>query len=106
MVARDMYGRPLAMTGVVIDDTLCLIRFAVATSHEARWALHDHLVRTLIARGIRYLLATGGGPFGALGFPSTVQHYQHLLGYELRHLRLAPAHPTTRRRRFAAVSSS
>jgi hypothetical protein len=86
MVARDKRGRPEALTGVVIDDSVCLIVLAVAISHEARWSLHDHLVRTLIARRVRYLVSEGGGPFGALGFTANVQHYQHLLGYELRHL--------------------
>jgi hypothetical protein len=86
MVARDECGAPLAMIGAVIDDVVCLIRVAVASSHHARWALHDHLVRTLVDRGVRYLLAEGGGPFGALGFANAVHHYQHLLGYELRHI--------------------
>lgn len=87
LVARDRFGRPLAMTGAVIDDAVCLIRLAVASNHEARWALHDHLVQMLIARGVRHLLVEGGGPFGALGFEPNVHHYQRLLGYELRHLR-------------------
>lgn len=86
LVARDEAGRPLAVTAAVIDDAVCLIQVAVASSHEARWALHDDLVRILIARGVRYLLAEGDGPFGALGFRADVHHYQHLLGYELRHL--------------------
>ena len=64
MVARDQSGRPLAVTAVVIDDTVCLIELAVASSHEARWALHDHLVQMLIGRGVTYLLADGGGRFG------------------------------------------
>jgi hypothetical protein len=93
LVARDQLGRPLALTGAVIDDAVCLIRLAVASSHEARWALHDYLVRILIARGVKYLLGEGGGPFGALGFDANLLHYQHLLGYELRHMR-----PRTRRR--------
>lgn len=96
LVARDRLGRPLALTGAVIDDSVCLIRLAVASSHEARWALHDHLVRILIARGVKYLLGEGGGPFGALGFDANLRHYQHLLGYELRHLR------ATRRRQAPA----
>jgi hypothetical protein len=100
MMARDKYGRPLAMTGAVIDDSVCLISFAVATSHEARWALHDYLVQMLIARRVRYLLAEDGGPFGALGFTANVQHYQHLLGYELRHLTPVSPHVMMRRRRF------
>jgi hypothetical protein len=102
VVARDRLGCPLALTGAVIDDAVCLIRVAVARSHEARWALHDHLVRILIARGVGYLLAEGGGPFGALGFDTNVHQYQRLLGYELRHLRpprtsrrLAPAGEST-----------
>jgi hypothetical protein len=104
MVARDKRGRPQALAGVVIDDSVCLIVLAVAISHEARWALHDHLVRTLIARRVRYLVAEGGGPFGALGFTANVQHYQHLLGYELRHL--IPRRPDAmmwRRRRLASL---
>jgi hypothetical protein len=101
-VARDPQGRPLAFAAVVIDETVCLIRYALATCHEARWVLHDHLVRILIARRVRYLLATGGGPFGALGVAATVQHYQHLLGYELRHLFPVTAHRARHRRRLLA----
>jgi hypothetical protein len=85
-VARDAGGRPLAMAAALIDETVCLIKHAVATSHDARWALHDYIVRMLIARRVRYLLADGGGTFGVLGFTSNLQHYQHLLGYELRHV--------------------
>ena len=86
IVARDGHGRPLALAAVVIDDMVCLIELAVAISHEARWALHDYLVRILIARHVRYLLSEGGGLFGALGFRNNVRHYQHLLEYELRHM--------------------
>jgi hypothetical protein len=103
MAARGKCGRPLALAGVVIDDSVCLIVFAVAISHEARWALHDHLVRTLIARRARYLLAEGRGPFGALGFTANVQHYQHLLGYELRHLIPVPPDAMTWRRPLLAL---
>ena len=85
-VARDEHGRPLATATAVVDDMVCVIKHAVATSHEARWALHDHIVRMLIARRVRYLLVEGGGPFGALGFTPNVRHFQHLLGYELRHV--------------------
>jgi hypothetical protein len=102
-VARDERGHALAIKGAVIDDTVCLIEFALASDHKARWALHDHLVRDLIARGVRYLLAEGGGPFGALALPASVQHYQHLLGYELRHVIPATACPTTRTRRVLAA---
>jgi hypothetical protein len=87
VIARDRFGCPLAITGAVIDDAVCLICVAVASSHGARWALHDHLVRMLIRRGVKYLLVEGGGPFGALGFDSNVQRYQRLLGYDLRHIR-------------------
>jgi hypothetical protein len=97
-VARDEHGRPLAYAAVIIDDMVCLICSALANCHEARWALHDHLVQILIARRVRYLLAEGGGLFGALGFAVNVQHYQHLLGYELRHLRPVPRRTRSRRR--------
>jgi hypothetical protein len=90
MVAREPSGRPRAVTAAVIDEALCLIQMAVASSHEARWALHNDLVRTLIGRRVRYLLVDGEGPFGAIGFDPDVQYYQRLLGYELRHIVLFP----------------
>lgn len=92
-IARDEKASPLALMAAIVDKNVCVIHVAVASNHEARWALHDHFVRLLIARGVSYLLSEGGGPFGALGFPSEVHHYQRLLGYELRHLvpRRAPA---------------
>ena len=102
MVARDQDGYALALLAATIDDSVCAIGFAVATCHEARWALHDHLVRLLIARRVRYLLAADEGPFGALGYPTNVQHYQHLLGYELRHVIPITARPATLRRRLIA----
>jgi hypothetical protein len=91
VVARDGDGRPVAILTCIIDDMVCLITSAVATRREPRWALHDHLVRLLIARRVRYLMGDGEGPFGALGYTPSVQHYQHLLGYELRHV--FPASP-------------
>ena len=90
VAARDEGGRPIAVAAAAIDDVVCLIRGGVSSSHEARWALHNYLVDLLITRGVRYLLASGGGPFGALGFGGNVQHYQRLLGYELRHLNPVP----------------
>ena len=86
VIARDDSGQPLAIAAALVDDSVCVVQHAVATSHEARWALHDYLVRFLIARRVRCLLVDGGGPFGALGAGRNVQHYQHLLGYELRHV--------------------
>ena len=105
-VAWDPTGAPLAIIAAVIDERVCLIHSAVASNHEARWALHDHLVRLLIARGVEYLLCEGGGPFGALGFPREIHHYQRLLGYELRHLVPVNTHPLiapSRRRRLAVL---
>jgi hypothetical protein len=101
-VARDEHGQPLATLAAIIDDTVCLITGAVATNHDARWALHDHLVRLLIAQGARHLLVDGGGTFGALGFTPNVQHYQHLLGYELRHVIPPPSDRLREGRRLIA----
>ena len=86
LVGRDRDGRAVGLIAAVVDDRVGLIRIAVACHHGARWALHDHLVRMLITRRVRYLLAEGEGPFGALGFPPEIHHYQRLLGYELRHV--------------------
>jgi hypothetical protein len=86
LVARDSSGRPLAFAAAAIDRSACLIRFGVASDHHARWALHDYIVQVLIERGVRYLLVDYGGPFGALGLARGTQHFQHLLGYELRHV--------------------
>jgi hypothetical protein len=101
-VARDEHGHPVAMATTLIDDKVGLIKHAVATSHESRWALHDHIVRILIARRVRYLLVDGGGPFGALGFGKNVQQYQRLLGYELRHVVPVRTRRAPRRRRVVA----
>jgi hypothetical protein len=105
MVARDRDGGALAVLAATIDDSVCAIGFAMATCHEARWALHDHLVRILIARRVRYLLSADEGPFGALTYSTNVQHYQHLLGYQLRHLVPATARPAPRRRRLVASAA-
>jgi hypothetical protein len=86
-LARDRAGNALAVLAAVIDDEMCLIRYAVSSSHEARWALHHHLVLTLISRRVRYLMAAPDGPFGALGLSLNEQYYQHLLGYDLCHIR-------------------
>jgi hypothetical protein len=86
----------------VVDDTICLIELAVASNYGARWALHDHAVRMLVRRGVRYLVVEGGGPFGSLGLTEQEQYYQHLLGYRLRHLIPVNARPVTRRRRLLA----
>jgi hypothetical protein len=86
LIARGKDGDPLAVSAVVIDDDACLIRLAISSSHEARWALHYHLVHTLIARRVRYLLAVSDGPFCALGLTPNEQYYQHLLGYDLCHV--------------------
>jgi hypothetical protein len=93
LAARSARGTPLAVAAAVIDEMACVVEWAVADSHEARWALHGHLVDVLIARGVRYVMVAGGSVFGALGFAPNAQHYQHLLGYELRHLNPMPAHP-------------
>lgn len=102
-VARDEHGRPIAIAAAVIDDTVCVINAAVATSLEARWALHDHLVRLLIERRVRYLMADGVGPFGALGYTRNEQHFQHLLGYELRHVIPASTRRMTLKRRLVTA---
>ena len=106
LVARTRQGRAAAITAAVIDRQVCLMRVAVASDHTARWALHDHLVRELIARGVRYLLAEGDGPFGALGFEPELQHYQQLLGYELRHLAPSRGHRADPERRVPSLPTT
>lgn len=86
MTARDQDGDVLALLAATIDDSVCAIHFAMAIRHEARWALHGHLVLNLIARRVRYLVAADEGLFGALGYSTNIRRYQHLLGYELRHI--------------------
>jgi hypothetical protein len=90
LAARDADGRPQAALAAIVDDHVGLIQIAVACGYDARWALHDHLLKSLCARGTELLMVEGGGTFGALGFSHDVHHFQHLLGYELRHVRLAP----------------
>jgi hypothetical protein len=87
LVARDRAGSAVAVSAAVIDAEITVIVLAVACSHEARWAIHDYLVRSLIATHVTYLIAADGRPFGALGLPPDVQYFQRLLGYEVCHVR-------------------
>ena len=105
MVARARAACSLAVLAATIDNSVFVTGFAMATCHEARWALHDHLVRILIARRVPYLLAEGDGPFGALAFAKNVQHYQHLLVYELRHVIPVGTRRKTYRRRLDSSSA-
>jgi hypothetical protein len=105
LVARDRDGRALAALAATIDDSVCGIGFAFATCHEARWALHDYLVKILIAQRVRCVLSVDDGPFGALAYSANVQYYQHLLGYELRHIIPAAGRPTATRRRVAVMAA-
>lgn len=102
-VARSRTGAALAVAGAVIDEQVCVLLLAVASSHAARWALHHHLVELLIARRVRYLLAADGGPFGALGLHPDVQYFQHLLGYDVCHVVSRPRARTTGSRRYPAA---
>lgn len=104
LVARNQDDRPLAVMAAVVDEMVCLIEWTTSNDREARWALHDHLVDVLIGRHVKYLLARSPGPFGAFGFTTNVQHYQHLLGYDLRHvIHQSPARVTRRRRLVASL---
>jgi len=87
LVAYDSAGEALAVAAVMIDDDVCVVRLAVASSHDARWALHHHLVLALIDRGVRLLMSDGGGSFGALGFTRQVQYFQRLHGYGVYHVK-------------------
>jgi hypothetical protein len=108
LIARGPDSVPLAVAAVVIDDEVCLIHLAISSSHEARWALHHHLVLTLIARRVKYLIADCDGPFGALGLSPNEQYYQHLLGYDLCHVtprRAGRVRRLTWARRFTSPES-
>jgi len=95
-VARGPAGEPLGVVAGVIDEQVCLLRTALATTHEARWALHQHLVRELIDRRVRYLISHDDGPFGALALDPSLHYYQQLLGYQVCHIR--PVGPRRRAR--------
>jgi hypothetical protein len=87
LVAHDSAGVPVAAAAMLVDDEVSVIRLAVASSHDARWALHQYIVRALIADGVTHVLSDGGGTFGVLGLAREVQYYQRLHGYELHHIR-------------------
>ena len=63
-VARDQGDRHLAVIAVVIDEMVCLMKVAVASDHDARWALHDRLVRTSIDCSVGYLVVDGADRSG------------------------------------------
>jgi hypothetical protein len=86
-VAVDDAGRPLAFNvTAVMNDCAVLIWSASASDHPsrsaARYMLHTFMRTELRCRGVQQLIA--GRTRGSPG----LQYFQHLLGYEVRNLRI------------------
>jgi hypothetical protein len=93
-VARDALGTPLACAGAALFGQFAALFHLVShrdRQPDASWAryqLHTSLVLDLGHSGIDHLL-TGS----ALREPVGTQHFQHLLGYRARNLRIQVIQP-------------
>jgi hypothetical protein len=87
-VAVDAGGRPVTTSVVVVfGEYAVLVRSLSAPEHPAaassRYLLHTFMRSALRDRGVRHLIG-GSGVRNAPG----LHYFQHLLGYELRNLRI------------------
>ena len=88
-VARDDAGTPLAFAGAALFGQFAVL-FTMLSRLDghpgacwARYQLHTFLALDLGSSGVRYLLVGS-----ALREPVGNQHFQHLLGYRARNLRV------------------
>ncbi len=88
-VAWDGCGTPLAFASVALFGQFAVLFLHVSRPDqrpEASWAryqLHTCLAIDLGSRGVRHLLTRS-----ALREPAGVQYFQHVLGYQVRNLRV------------------
>lgn len=96
-VAWDRPGTPLAFASVALFGQFAVLFLNVSRPDrrpEASWAryqLHTRLALDLGSCGVRHLL-TGS----ALREPEGVQYFQHVLGYQVRNLRVELVLPRSR----------
>ena len=87
-VAVDDGGRPVAISVVAIFTECAVLVWSLSAPHHpaassSRYLLHTFMRSDLRSRGVRHLIA-GTGVRDAPG----LHYFQHLLGYELRNLRV------------------
>jgi hypothetical protein len=88
-VARDDCGVPLAFSSAALFGQFAVLFLNVSCGDRrpetswARYQLHTCLALDLGSCGVRYLL-TGS----ALREPAGIQYFQHVLGYQVRNLRV------------------
>jgi hypothetical protein len=87
-VAVDEAGHPVAISDVAIFAEYAVLLWSLsAPQHPAasssRYLLHTFMRSDLRSRGVRYLIA-GTGVSDAPG----LHYFQHLLGYDVRNLRI------------------
>lgn len=88
-VARDAHGTPLAFAGAALFGQFATLLVLLSRpdrqpdSSWARYQLHTFLALDLGCSGFRHLLAGS-----ALREPAGYQYFQHLLGYQVRNLRI------------------
>ena len=88
-VARDAHGTPLAFAGAALFGQFATLLVLLSRpdrqpdSSWARYQLHTFLALDLGCAGFRHLLAGS-----ALREPAGYQYFQHLLGYQVRNLRI------------------
>jgi hypothetical protein len=87
-VAVDDTGRPVAVSVVALFTGCAVLVWSVSAPHHpaassSRYLLHTFMRSDLRRRGVRHLIA-GSGMRDSPG----LHYFQHLLGYEVRNLRI------------------
>jgi hypothetical protein len=91
LVATNRTGAPVAIAGAVVLDRLGVLFNLITRPGEAHAAVTRYLIHTdlrswLRFEGVRFLTAGS-----ALRLEPGLQYFQHLLGYEVRNLRIVSA---------------
>jgi hypothetical protein len=79
-------GEPVTIAHMAVDRELALLQTFVSTDRASRYLLHTELVERLARANVRYLAVDG--PMAPM-LESTLQYWQHLLGYQVFNLALS-----------------
>jgi hypothetical protein len=85
-MAEDSDGSAAGVALVTVDQKWAMLNLLVASRYSARYLLHAHMVESLQASGVRYLLP--GTPTTLL-LPPELLYMQARLGYEIVNLRMS-----------------
>jgi hypothetical protein len=82
--ATNRAGAIVGEAWLTVDEQCALLHNLMAREQDVRWLLHSAIVSRLSFSPCRLLITYS---LGAPGMTAGQQHFQHLLGYEIAHLR-------------------